>query len=103
MVANEVDAVRADGGLVHIRPIQDGDHGGLLALNARASDQSIFNRFFSLSRHAADVYVDRLLRPPDADHQALVAFVGDELVGVAAFERLDTVSAEFALLIDDRE
>ena len=103
MVANEVDAVRADGGLVHIRPIQDGDHDGLLALNARASDQSIFNRFFSLSRHAADIYVDRLLRPTDAGHQALVAFVGDELVGVAAFERLDTVSAEFALLIDDRE
>jgi len=103
MVANEVHAVRADGGLVHIRPLQDGDRDGLLALNARASDRSIFTRFFSLSRHAADVYVEQLLRPPSVEHQALVAFIGADLIGVAAYELLTPVSGEIALLIDDRQ
>ena len=103
MVADGIDVVRADGGLVHIRPVQDGDREALLALNARVSDRSIYHRFFILSRHAADLYVDRLLRPVSSEHQALLAFIGAELVGVAAFERLDTTSAEFALLIEDRD
>ena len=101
MPSNDIDAVRADGGLVHIRPVQEGDRKALLALNERASDQSIFYRFFTLSRHAADDYVERLLRPASIEHQALVALVDDELVGVAAFERLSRTSAEIALLVDD--
>jgi hypothetical protein len=75
MVASGIDVVRADGGLVHIRRAHDTDREALLALNARASDISIYYRFFALSRHMADAYVDRLLRPPDSDHQALVALV----------------------------
>ncbi len=103
MPSNDIDAVRADGGLVHIRPVQEGDRKALLALNERASDQSIFYRFFTLSRHAADDYVERLLRPASIEHQALVALVDDELVGVAAFERLSRTSAEIALLVDDND
>ena len=103
MPSNDIDAVRADGGLVHIRPVREGDRKALLALNERASDQSIFYRFFTLSRHAADDYVERLLRPASVEHQALVALVDDELVGVAAFERLSRTSAEIALLVDDND
>ena len=103
MASYEIDAVRADGGLVHIRPIEDGDRAALLALNARASDQSIFYRFFTLSRHAADAYVDRLLRPESDEHKALVALTGDDLVGVVAYERVSSRSAEIALLVDDEQ
>jgi acyl-CoA synthetase (NDP forming)/GNAT superfamily N-acetyltransferase len=123
MVASGVDVVRADGGLAHIRPVQDGDRQALLALNARVSDRSIYHRFFISSRHLADLYVNRLLRPMNterdsdcdakhqasAKHQALVALVGGRLVGVAAFEPLgtagplDTTSAEIALLVDDHD
>src|SRR6266496_1841103 len=103
MQGNHIDAVRADGGLVHIRPVGSDDRKALLALNERVSDQSIFYRFFTLSRHAADDYVERLLRPARVEHQVLVALVGDEVVGVAAFERLSRDSAEIALLIDDHE
>lgn len=102
MVIHEIDAVRSDGGLVHMRPVRDTDRDGLLALNARVSEDSIYRRFFTVSRHAADVYVDQLLSPPGVEHQALVAIIGDEIVGVAAFERLTLNSAEMALLIDDR-
>jgi acyl-CoA synthetase (NDP forming)/GNAT superfamily N-acetyltransferase len=103
MVAVGIDVVRADGGLVHIRPVRDGDRDALLALNDRVSDTSIYYRFFSLSRHTADIYLDRLLRPPDSEHESIVALVGGKLVGVAAFERVTATSAEIALLIDDHD
>src|SRR6185437_10631410 len=103
MMVDEVDAVRADGGLVRIRPARPADREGLLALNARSSDKSIYRRFFHLSRYAADIYAEHLLEPSTTDHQVLVAVVGDELAGVGSFERVDGESAEFALLIDDRD
>jgi predicted CoA-binding protein/GNAT superfamily N-acetyltransferase len=104
MTRGEVDAVRSDGGLVHIRPIRSTDRDELLALDKRVSERSIYLRFFTVARHAADVHVEQLLRAPSDDHQALVAVIDDQIVGVASFERLaaTSVSAEFAVLIDDR-
>jgi acyl-CoA synthetase (NDP forming)/RimJ/RimL family protein N-acetyltransferase len=96
------DAVRTDGGLVHIRPAVPADEAALIALDHRASDRSIYYRFFAVSRHAADTYVERLLRPSGADHRALVALIGGDIVGVASFERLTDTSAEIAVLIDDQ-
>ncbi len=99
-----VDAIRSDGGLVHIRTVATSDLGGLRALQARASDRSIYLRFFSLSREAADHYLDRLVQVGSRTHQALVACVREEIVGVAAFEGITDSSAEMALLIaDDRQ
>jgi acetyl coenzyme A synthetase (ADP forming)-like protein len=98
---SEYDAVRTDGGLVHIRPAVPADEAALKALDHRASDRSIYYRFFTVNRHAADTYVDRLLRPSSADHHALVALVGVDIVGVASFERLTDIAAEIAVLIDD--
>ena len=100
--SSEYDAVRTDGGLVHIRPAVPADKAALIALDHRASDRSIYYRFFTVSRHAADTYVDRLLRPSSADHRALVALIGGDIVGVASFERLTDTSAEIAVLIDDQ-
>ena len=100
--SSEYDAVRADGGLVHIRPAVPADKAALIALDHRASDRSIYYRFFTVSRHAADTYVDRLLRPSSADHRALVALIGGDIVGVVSFERLTDTSAELAVLIDDQ-
>jgi RimJ/RimL family protein N-acetyltransferase len=88
--------------MVCIRALEDTDRGALLALNEHVSDGSLYRRFFFVSRHAADAYVDRLLRPTTADHQALVGLVDGELVGVASYERLTPTSAEIAVLIEDR-
>ena len=41
---NEYDAVRTDGGLVHIRPAVPVDEAALLALDHRVSDRSIYYR-----------------------------------------------------------
>ena len=98
-----VDAVRADGGLVHIRPVVAGDADALRALHTEVSDRSIYLRFFGFSRSAVERYVALLVQPASRTHQALTAWVGSELVGVAAFERLPGDSSEVALLVaDDR-
>jgi acetyl coenzyme A synthetase (ADP forming)-like protein len=101
MTTDEVDAVRSDGGLVRIRSIRSTDRDELLALDERVSERSIYLRFFTIGRHTADAYVERLLRPPDDDHHALVAVIGDQITGVASFEKVTATAAEIAVLVDD--
>ncbi|HEV7192346.1 MAG TPA: GNAT family N-acetyltransferase [Jatrophihabitantaceae bacterium] len=97
----EIDAVRSDGGLVHIRTVTPEDLPALHELHSAVSDRSIYLRFFSLSRATADAYVDSLARPATAAHQALVASIRGRIVGLAVFERVGDAAAEFALLVAD--
>lgn len=96
-----VDAVRSDGGLVHIRTVTPADQDQLRSLHEHASDRSIFLRFFSLSRASAKGYLDKLLKRSTRMNHALVACIGGEIVGLAAFEELGATSAEVALLVED--
>lgn len=99
--APPVDALTRTGRVVRIRPANPADRSQLLALNRRSSDRSMYLRFFALNRPAADAYVDRELRPLTPDHQLLVASDGDQIVGVAGFDRLTDGAADVALLIAD--
>ncbi len=101
VIEDGVHSVRADGGLVGIRRPRPMDRNGLLELDARSSDRSIYLRFFSANRQVADGYVDRVLRAPGADHDAQVAVLAGEIVGIASYERAGPDEAEVALLIDD--
>ncbi|MDT4931975.1 MAG: hypothetical protein QOF92_4842, partial [Pseudonocardiales bacterium] len=96
-----VDAIRADGGLVHIRTVSGSDGDGIRALHDRASDRSIYLRFFSVSRVTAENYIATLTRPSARDHHALAACLHGEIVGVASFQRLDENDAEIALIVSD--
>jgi acyl-CoA synthetase (NDP forming)/GNAT superfamily N-acetyltransferase len=96
-----VDALTADGGIVHIRPVRTGDLVPLKELHERASAQSRYLRFFSAGA-PAEPEAARLTRPADENHAVLVAEDGDFLVGTASYERLDDGRAEFAVFVDDR-
>jgi acyl-CoA synthetase (NDP forming)/RimJ/RimL family protein N-acetyltransferase len=96
-----VEALTTQGRIVRIRPVLETDATALRALNRRASDRSLYFRFFSLNRHVADRHVAALVRPPDPDHQALVALFGDDVVAVAGYERITPSEAEVALLVED--
>ena len=96
-----VEALTTQGRIVRIRPVVESDAAALAALNRRASDLSLYLRFFSLNRRVADVDVTRLVRPPDRDHQALVALFGDDVAAVAGYERLSPTEAEVSLLVED--
>ena len=97
-----VDAVRADGGLVHIRTVVPGDLAALERLHENASDRSLYLRFFTVGRETARRYVPSLAQQADECHHALLASIGDEVVGVACYERAsDAPRAEVALLVGD--
>jgi acyl-CoA synthetase (NDP forming)/GNAT superfamily N-acetyltransferase len=97
----DADAVRADGGLVHLRAVVPNDLAALRRLFADASDESFFLRFFGTGRKVGDQYAERLVRPPNDDHRALAAVVDNVIVGVAEYERCDESAAEIALLVAD--
>ncbi len=96
-----VDAVGADGAIIHLRPVDPGDADALRDLHQGVSDYSLYMRFFGLSRAAAMAYVTRLVAAANPAHQALAAWIGDRLIGVAAFERTGVDTAEVALLVAD--
>ena len=82
------DALLADGGVVHVRPIVAADAAALRGLHAAASDRSIYLRYFSVSRRSGEMYLDRLLGRPRQGLLALVAEQHGAVVGMAGCERL---------------
>jgi acyl-CoA synthetase (NDP forming)/GNAT superfamily N-acetyltransferase len=99
---DDVDALRSGGGIVHIRDLGPADLAEVRAVHRRASDRSIYLRFFSPNRTSAERYSAKLAEPPSRDHHALGAFVSGRMLAVAVFERIDEASAEFALLVADQ-
>ncbi len=98
-----VDAVLAGGTLVNIRPVRSDDLVRLARLHARASDGSMYLRYFSLNREAGERYLTALVAQREITHRALVACVADEVVGVATYDRHDASTAEVALLVGDAQ
>jgi GNAT superfamily N-acetyltransferase len=88
---------------VSIRPIRPDDAVRLLRLFDRLSPETRYRRFFSpvtkLSRRTLAYLVD-------VDHdarEAIVAVVGDEVIGVARYDRTrhDPAVAEVAVVVED--
>lgn len=107
-----MDALAADGGIVRLRTVGPDDAGPLAALHERGTPESLRMRFFGLaSESTLAAEVERLLRPPSADHDVVVAEVaaagpaGPQLVGVASYERSadDRRTAEFAVFVDEAQ
>jgi acyl-CoA synthetase (NDP forming)/GNAT superfamily N-acetyltransferase len=103
--AGSVDALAADGGIVTIRPVGAGDRPALAALYHDASPDSLRLRFFGHpSTGTLHAEVERLCRPPQDGHLAMIALEAGTVVGVASCERTDDHGdrAEFAVFVADR-
>jgi acyl-CoA synthetase (NDP forming)/RimJ/RimL family protein N-acetyltransferase len=99
----EVDVALSDGSTVHVRPILPDDADLLLAFHLRQSPESIYFRYFSPRPHLTESDLAHLTTVDYVDRMALVAVRGDELVGVARYDRWEHRSeAEVAFFIDDR-
>jgi acyl-CoA synthetase (NDP forming)/RimJ/RimL family protein N-acetyltransferase len=81
-----VYALLTDGATVLIRPAGPQDEDAVRQMHALMSPSNIYLRFFSMSPLSADREAKRVTRPADSEHCALLAWLGDELVGVASFE-----------------
>jgi acetyl coenzyme A synthetase (ADP forming)-like protein len=95
------DAVLADGGTVHIRPITPEDSAALLAFHSRLSDETIHLRFFSNHRHLRPDEVDRFTHVDHVQRMALVAVLHDQIVAVARYDGIGADEAEVAFVVED--
>ena len=57
---DDSDALISDGRIVHLRDLGADDRTELIGLHERASDRSIYLRYFSGNRPAADQYIARI-------------------------------------------
>ncbi|NUR98502.1 MAG: GNAT family N-acetyltransferase [Kribbellaceae bacterium] len=94
------DVLASDGSVVRIRPVRIDDEAALNAMNERVSDESMYLRFFGISRNMATDYTHHLAAEQDG-HVALVAEYGDQVVGIASYEALRAGEAEMAFLLQD--
>ncbi len=95
-------ALLTDGSTVEIRPAAEQDAQAVRAMHAEMSPGNLYLRFFSLSQRSADREAQRVTRPPDAYHAALLAWLGGRLVGVASYEPTPVPgTAEVAFAVSD--
>lgn len=96
------DALAADGSVVHLRPVRPEDEEALRQLHERASDRSIYLRYFTLNRDLGSRQSHHMAEAaPADDHVVLIAEAGGRFVGVGSFEPMGDQAAEVAFLIDD--
>ncbi|HET6190213.1 MAG TPA: bifunctional GNAT family N-acetyltransferase/acetate--CoA ligase family protein [Trebonia sp.] len=99
-----VYALLADGSTVQIRAAAAGDFAAVKAMHEAMSPDNAYLRFFSTSRTAAEREARRVTREPRADHAALLALYGAEVVGVASYEVVQSSggkTAEVAFAVAD--
>jgi acyl-CoA synthetase (NDP forming)/RimJ/RimL family protein N-acetyltransferase len=95
-------ALLADGATVEIRPAAHGDIGAVTRFHRDMSPDNLYLRFFSMSKRAGEQEARRVCRPPDADHAALLALLGPQLVGLASYELTGAPGqAEIAFAVAD--
>lgn len=98
----EGDVALADGGSMHVRPIRPDDAERIVRFHERQSPESIYFRFFSPRPTLPASDVERFTHVDYVDRLALVGLVGDDLIGVARYDRFRGRSdAEVAFFVDD--
>ena len=98
----EAEVVLSDGGTMAVRPIRPDDAERIVAFHERQSPESIYFRFFSPRPRLSERDLERFTRVDYVDRMAFVGLIGDDLVGVARYDRHRARSdAEVAFFIDD--
>jgi acyl-CoA synthetase (NDP forming)/GNAT superfamily N-acetyltransferase len=96
-------ALLADGATIEIRPARRPDLDRVLLFHQAMSPDNLYLRFFSLSKRAAQDEAQRVCRPADPDHAALLALLNDEVVGLASYEPTGRPgAAEVAFAVADQ-
>jgi acyl-CoA synthetase (NDP forming)/GNAT superfamily N-acetyltransferase len=97
----EADVVLSDGGTAHMRPITPEDADALRAFHARLSPETIYFRFFAPYPRLSDRDVERFTHVDYTDRVALVATIGEDIVAVVRYDRLNDEEAEVAFVVED--
>ncbi len=88
---------------VATRPVQPDDEARFLRLWPRLSTETRYRRFHSPVHRLPMDLVHRLVHVDHCAREAVDALVGDEVVGVARYDRspTDPTEAEFAVVVED--
>lgn len=88
---------------VAIRVIRPDDAARLERLFYRLSPESVYRRFFTLYSHPPEGVLQKLADLDHTTHDAAVAVVGDEVVGVGRYaaDPREPGAAEVAVVVDD--
>ncbi|MFF5323980.1 GNAT family N-acetyltransferase [Janibacter hoylei] len=100
-VLAEADVVLRDGSVCRLRPIKPSDADGIRQFHSRQSDESIYLRFFAPMRTLSDRDIKRFTEVDYHDRMALVATIGDDIIGIGRYDRVSPHSAEVAFNISD--
>ena len=97
----EADVVLTDGGVAHLRPIRPSDADMLVQFYDRVSPESKYLRFFAPYPKLSHRDVARFTQVDYVDRVALILTVGDQMIAVGRYDRLDDNEAEVAFLVED--
>jgi GNAT superfamily N-acetyltransferase/predicted CoA-binding protein len=95
-------ALLADGTTVQIRPATPADFDAVKDMHEAMSPDNTYMRFFGLSSRAAEQEARRLCREPAPGHFALLALLGDAVIGCGSLESgSDLTAADIAFAVAD--
>ena len=97
----EADILLTDGGVAHLRPIKPSDAPRLVAFYDRVSPESKYLRFFAPYPRLSERDVKRFTQVDYVDRVALIVTLGEEMIAVGRYDRIDKSQAEVAFLIED--
>ncbi|MGI5466635.1 GNAT family N-acetyltransferase [Streptomyces sp. CA-132043] len=102
---DEVHALLTDGTTASIRTVRPDDRERVLEMYRRMSPDNLRRRFFAASRRSAEQAAERICTLGSPTDQALLALVGDKVIGVAEYHRVDSPDrpqlAEIGLTVAD--
>ncbi|MDQ1293085.1 MAG: hypothetical protein QG608_966 [Actinomycetota bacterium] len=97
----EADVVLRDGSTAHLRPIRPEDADRIVRFHAGQSPESILFRFFVSMPRLSARDVRRFTHVDHVDRVALVCTVGEEIIGIARYDRVRPRTAEVAFNVSD--
>ncbi len=97
----EADVVLRDGATVHLRPIRPEDADLLAQFHDSQSPESIYLRFFAPMPHLSPRDLHHFTNVDHHSRVALICTLGDAIVGIARYDRIDERSAEVAFNVSD--
>jgi acyl-CoA synthetase (NDP forming)/RimJ/RimL family protein N-acetyltransferase len=97
----EADVLLTDGGIAHLRPIRPADANRLVAFYERVSPESKYLRFFAPYPRLTDRDVHRFTEVDYVDRVAFIVTLGEDMIAVGRYDRIEDDHAEVAFLIED--
>ena len=97
----EADIALRDGSAAHLRPIVPGDAEALQTFHQRQSEHSRYLRFFAPMPRLSARDLTRFTTVDHRDRVAFVVLVGEDIVAVGRYDRVEPRSAEVAFNVAD--